>query len=46
MSDPSLPYLGAGFGVAWLIIAAYLVRLARAQRAINRRLEERERDRR
>jgi CcmD family protein len=45
MSDPSLKYLGAGFGVTWLIMAAYLIRLARAQRDIARRLEDKDRDR-
>lgn len=40
MSDPSLPWLAAGFGIAWLLIGAYVVRLALAQRRIGRRLEE------
>lgn len=43
MPDPSLVYLGAGFGVAWIVIAAYLLRLWRLQRTITRRLEENER---
>ena len=40
MSDPSIPYLGAAFGIAWVAMAAYFVRLARAQRDIDRRLSE------
>ena len=40
MSDPSLPWLGVAFGIAWLVIGAYVVRLALAQRKIARRLEE------
>ena len=38
MSD--LAWLGAAFGIAWLAIGASLVRLWRAQKAIDRRLEE------
>jgi CcmD family protein len=41
MADPSLPYLGAGFGIAWVAMAVYLVRLAKAQRDIDRKLSER-----
>lgn len=39
MSDPSLPWLAAGFAVAWLVIGAYVVRLALVQRRIAKRLE-------
>ncbi len=38
MSD--LAWLGAAFAIAWLAIGLYLVRLWRAQKAIERRLEE------
>jgi CcmD family protein len=41
MADPGIPYLGAAFGIAWVAMAAYLVRLARAQRDIDRRLSDR-----
>lgn len=41
MSDPSLPWLFAGFAAVWLLLGVYLVRLSRAQRDIARRLEER-----
>lgn len=37
----SLGFLGLAYGIAWVIIAAYLLRLARRQKAIERRLEER-----
>jgi CcmD family protein len=40
MSDPSLPWLAVAFGVTWLVIGAYVVRLALVQRKIARRLEE------
>jgi len=40
LADPSLPYLGAAFGIAWVAMAAYFVRLARAQRDINRKLDQ------
>ncbi len=40
MADPSLTYVGAGFGLAWLALAVYFVRLARAQRDINRKLDQ------
>lgn len=40
MSDPNLVWLAAAFGVSWLAIGAYLVRLWRAQREIDRRLDE------
>lgn len=43
MPDPSLAYLGAGFAVAWVVLAAYLLRLWRLQRSIVRRLDEIER---
>jgi CcmD family protein len=33
-------WLGVGFVVSWILIGAYLVRLARAQRDIARRVEE------
>ncbi len=46
MSDPSLPWLAVAFGVAWLVIGAYVVRLALMQRKIARRLEELPRQRR
>jgi len=39
VAEPSLPYLGAGFGIAWVALAVYFVRLARAQRNIDRRLD-------
>ncbi len=38
MSDPGIPYLGAAFGIAWVAMAAYFVRLAKAQRDIDRKL--------
>lgn len=41
MADPSLPWLAVGFGIAWVLIGAYVVRLAREQRRIDRRLDER-----
>ena len=40
MSDPSLGWLAAAFALSWIIIGIYLVRLARAQRAIDERMEE------
>jgi CcmD family protein len=40
MSDPSLIWLAVGFAIAWLLIGAYVVRLALAQRKIAKRLEE------
>jgi CcmD family protein len=40
MSDPNLGWLAAAFGVAWVAIGAYLVRLVRAQREIDRKLDE------
>jgi len=40
MADPSVSYLGAAFGVAWVALAGYLVRLGLAQRKIDRRLDE------
>jgi CcmD family protein len=39
VSDPSLPWLFAGFAVVWVLLGGYLVRLWRAQRDIARRLE-------
>lgn len=39
MSD-SLTPLAIAFGIAWLLIGAYVVRLARAQRKIAERLEQ------
>jgi CcmD family protein len=44
VSDPSIPYLGAAFGIAWVALAAYFVRLARAQRDIDRRMSEQKKD--
>ena len=41
MSDPGIGYLGAAFGIAWVAMAAYFVRLARAQRDLDRKLSER-----
>jgi len=41
MSDPSIGYLGAAFGITWVAMAAYFVRLARAQRDIDKKLSER-----
>jgi CcmD family protein len=35
-----LGWLAAAFGIGWLVLGAYLVRLWRAQQAIDRRLEE------
>ena len=39
MSDSLVP-LAVAFGIAWLLIGAYVVRLARAQQKITKRLEE------
>jgi CcmD family protein len=39
VADASLTYLGVGFGLAWLVLAVYFVRLARAQRDINDKLD-------
>lgn len=39
MSDSLVP-LAVAFGVAWLLIGAYVIRLARAQQKITKRLEE------
>jgi CcmD family protein len=36
----TLTWLGIGFVVSWVIIGAYLVRLAIAQREVARRIEE------
>lgn len=44
MSDSLLP-LAIAFGVAWLLIGAYVVRLARAQQKISKKLDELPRDR-
>jgi CcmD family protein len=41
MSDPSVTYLGAAFGIAWVAMAAYFVRLAKAQKDIDRKLADR-----
>ena len=41
MSDPGIPYLGAAFGIAWVAMAAYFVRLAKAQRDIDKKLSDR-----
>ena len=38
MSD--LGWLALAFGVTWLAIGAYLVRLVRAQREIDRKLDD------
>lgn len=43
MPDPGLPFLAAGFGAVWLILGAYLVYLAHAQRQLSERLSELER---
>jgi CcmD family protein len=40
MSDPNLSWLALAFGVSWLAIGAYLFRLWRAQREIDRRLKD------
>jgi CcmD family protein len=40
LPDTGLPWLAAAFIVTWVIIGAYLVRLARAQRDIDRKLRE------
>lgn len=40
MSDSSLPALALGFAIAWLLIGAYVVRLALAQRKITKQLEQ------
>jgi len=44
MSDPSVAYLGAAFGIAWVAMAAYFVRLAKAQKDIDRKLSQRKQD--
>jgi CcmD family protein len=44
MSDPGIPYLGAAFGIAWVAMAAYFVRLAKAQRDIDKRMSARKTD--
>lgn len=44
MPDPSLTYLGAAFGIAWVAMAAYFVRLAKAQRDIDRKLSDRKKN--
>jgi CcmD family protein len=36
----TVSWLGIGFVVSWILIGAYLVRLARAQREISRRVDE------
>jgi len=41
MSDPAIGYLGAAFGITWVAMAAYFVRLARAQRNIDKKLTKR-----
>jgi CcmD family protein len=38
MADPGVAYLGAAFGIAWVAMAAYFVRLAKAQKDIDRKL--------
>ncbi|MEX0874779.1 MAG: CcmD family protein [Actinomycetota bacterium] len=40
MPPDTVAWLGIGFVVSWILIGAYLVRLARAQRDIARRVEE------
>jgi CcmD family protein len=40
MSDPNLGWLALAFGVTWIAIGAYLVRLVRAQRDIDRKLDD------
>jgi CcmD family protein len=39
----NLGWLGVAFVIAWVAVCAYVVRLARAQRGINERLDEIER---
>jgi CcmD family protein len=39
MSDSLVP-LAVAFGIAWLLIGAYVIRLARAQQKITKRLDE------
>lgn len=43
MPDPALPFLFAGFAVAWLVLGGYLVYLWRSQRDVASRLSELER---
>jgi CcmD family protein len=38
-------YLALGFGIAWLLVAAYLFVLGRRQAVLRQRLEELESDR-
>ena len=40
MPDDTLGYLAAGFAVAWILMAAYVVRLWRLQQGIVRRLDD------
>ncbi len=40
MPPDTVTWLGIGFVVSWVIIGAYLVRLAHAQREVSRRLDE------
>ncbi len=40
MPPDTVTWLGIGFVASWLIIGAYLVRLAIAQREVARRIEE------
>ena len=40
MPPDTVTWLGIGFVVSWVIIGAYLIRLAVAQREVARRIEE------
>lgn len=40
MPPDTVAWLGIGFVVSWVIIGAYLIRLAIAQREVSRRLDE------
>ena len=40
MPPDTVTWLGIGFVVSWVIIGAYLIRLAMAQRDVARRLDE------
>ena len=40
MPPDTVTWLGIGFVVSWVIIGAYLIRLAMAQREVARRIDE------